>query len=91
MGIDLKTNKETKNNNHHHHHLPLKQRIKHKVRAGFPAVQTAHECLCCLCSRIVVILDSTQEISWVFKDSWQHRVVKITVRKTRLLSEKLPN
>jgi len=57
-GVDLKTSKQAKSKTKTKtkNHLPLKQRIQHKVCADFLPTQRARECLC---SRILVILDSS--------------------------------
>lgn len=66
VGVDLKKQASKQKN------LPLKQRIKPKVRTSFFPAQMAHKCLLQACG---VSSTPPQEINWVFKDSWQHRVV----------------
>lgn len=87
VGVDLKTNKQTK-----------KRPPKTKKPTLKNKTQSVHGFLFCSNGTQMSLLQDQgasstppQEISQVFKDSWLHRVVNLAVRRTRPLSEKLPD
>lgn len=86
VGVDLKTNR------------PKNTPPKTKKPTLKNKTQSVHWFLFCSNGTQMSLLQDQgasstppQEISQVFKDSWQHRVVNLAVRRTRPLSEKLPD